>query len=112
MGLGDSFDGDISENDAGKLAQLLTGAVSVEGVADFWDAEAIEALIRRCIRKLPPRQREYLLLDLVERMPRAEIAKEIGLPSKSLAALKAKALRALRDEVLKDLKKGPRGGLL
>ena len=95
--------------DADETAWLLgrlDGSGEIESL-DYWTEARIDDLVQRCIARLPERQRQFMVLDLVIRMPAPEIGTALGLKPKLRAALKAKALRSLRDEIRRELEKGP-----
>ena len=54
-------------------------------------------LLRRALAKLPPRQREVLLLRYYEDLTEAEIANRLGCAPGTVKSSAARALRALRD---------------
>jgi DNA-directed RNA polymerase specialized sigma24 family protein len=88
----------------------------LEGEILFFDTTLTEertlAAIRRAVKRLRPRHRKLVVLELLERLPSAEIEAAMRLPSNgAFRKLKHEAFRALRDALVHDLGEPGSAGL-
>jgi RNA polymerase sigma-70 factor, ECF subfamily len=80
----------------------LAGGKSLESA--FIDSEASQAL-EEAVRRLKPREREFLRMHYYEEMTKEEISRALGIKEERLRLIKSRALKKFR-EVYKRLAKG------
>jgi DNA-directed RNA polymerase specialized sigma24 family protein len=90
---------EMAAHDSGSVLSLIEGETDVLN-ADLYNPEKVGALLRQAIQELSPRHRELILLDLVQRLPPAEIEKTMGIHSHGyFLKLKSEAFSALKHAV-------------
>ena len=86
-------------HDSTAVLSLVEGDTDLFDVTIF-DQQRVDELMRRALGQLPPRHRELILLDLVERLPAPEIEKAMDIQShKYFLKLKSEAFSLLRHAV-------------
>lgn len=73
------------------------------GVVTAWIRKESNLDIMRAIEGLAPREREVLILRVVERLPFEAIAESLGINAGNLRSIKHRALKKLRDVLPPDL---------
>lgn len=64
------------------------------------DEEVLQA-VRRTITSLPPRDRSFLRMFYYEELPKAEIARQLGIDGERVRLIKSRALQRFRSEFLR-----------
>jgi DNA-directed RNA polymerase specialized sigma24 family protein len=97
---------EMAAHDSRSVLSLVEGETDLID-ANVYDPKKVDALLREAIQQLSPRHRELILLDMVKRLPPAEIEKSMGIHSHGyFLKLKSESFSALKLAVKVLIEKG------
>jgi DNA-directed RNA polymerase specialized sigma24 family protein len=90
---------DADAHDSAAVLSLMEGDTDLFD-ATIYDPQRVDELLRKALDQIPPRHREFIRLDLAERLSAPEIEKRMGIQShRYFLKLKSEAFSLLREAV-------------